>query len=395
MRLQLIIIALALATAAFNISAQNTLDSLLLAVEQNNTRLSAFRQQAEAEKIGNKTGLNPENPEIEYSYLWGNNEVGGNQTEFSVTQSFDFPTAYYHKRKVAGAKDQQIDLQYQIERKDILLETKLLYIDLVYQQALLAELNIRQQHVQQIMQSIQGLFDKGEASILDLNKVKLNILNINKTINTAQIEQELMLSELTRFNGNQPVRISMATYPASLLATDFETWYAGIRDNNLLLQYWANEVAVSKANERLQRSLNLPKISAGYMNESILGEKLQGVIFGVTIPLWENKNTVRHIKAQTIAAQATEMDVALRYYNEAKARHNKASQLQAICTEFKTTLSKVSNSDLLKKALDLGEISLINYFLELSIYYDAVDAILETERDYHRTVAELNQWMLF
>jgi len=52
-----------------------------------------------------------------------------------------------------------------------------------------------------------------------------------------------------------------------------------------------------------------------------------------------------------------------------------------------------NNSDLLKKALDKGEITLINYILELSIYYESVNNLLILERDMNKTIAELNQYL--
>jgi hypothetical protein len=44
---------------------------------------------------------------------------------------------------------------------------------------------------------------------------------------------------------------------------------------------------------------------------------------------------------------------------------------------------------LLRKALDAGEISLLDYLLEVGFYYDAFYKMLEIERDYALAVAEL------
>jgi len=47
----------------------------------------------------------------------------------------------------------------------------------------------------------------------------------------------------------------------------------------------------------------------------------------------------------------------------------------------------------LKKASEKGEISLINYISELSIYYENTILLLESERDLNKTLAELNQYL--
>ena len=41
----------------------------------------------------------------------------------------------------------------------------------------------------------------------------------------------------------------------------------------------------------------------------------------------------------------------------------------------------------------MGEISLIEYILELSIYYDSVNKLHELERDMNKSMAELKLYM--
>ena len=47
------------------------------------------------------------------------------------------------------------------------------------------------------------------------------------------------------------------------------------------------------------------------------------------------------------------------------------------------------NKNRVKKALDAGEISLLNYLLEIEFYYNVENKVLEAERDFEFTVAEL------
>jgi hypothetical protein len=160
------------------------------------------------------------------------------------------------------------------------------------------------------------------------------------------------------------------------------------------LQYVQKEILLGKQEEKLTRAMNLPKFSAGYMSEKTSDEHFQGVMVGISIPLWENKNTVKRIKAQTIASGQLEYDTKIRLYNQMKERYNKARSLQAILADYRETLSSVNSSALLLKALETGEISLIEYMMELSVYYDTVDNILQTERDLQSLVADLYQWNL-
>ncbi|GHT11453.1 transporter [Bacteroidia bacterium] len=368
--------------------------SVLEKIEQNNTVLSALRKQADAEKIANRTGIYPENPEVEFHYLWGNPAVSGNRVDFSATQSFDFPTAYYYKRKISDTQNQQLDLKYLSERKNVLLEAQFICIRLIYQNALSRELAKRLSHAQQIAAAYQTKFDKGDVSVLDLNKSKINLLNVQKEYDSAVTEKDFLSAELIRLNGGNSLDFPVAEFSPILLPGNFEQWYDEQKAKNQGLQYLQQETALSRKNEKLQRSLNLPKISAGYMSEKVLTEQFQGLTLGISIPLWENKNTVKRIKAQTLANQETESDGNLRFYNESQALYKKAVHLQKIANDYKQSDLSDDTVVLLKKALDAGEISLIDYILEWSMYYESVNNRLETERDLHLTVAELMQWEL-
>ncbi len=376
----------------FSLMAQTSIENVLHEIEQNNTILQALRQQAEAEKIGNKTGIYLANPEVEYHYLWGNNAEAGNRVDFNATQSFDFPSAYHYKNKFADGKNKQTDLKYGIERKNILLEARQLCIQLIYQQLLSTELKKRTGQARQMKQSYDTLFEKGEANILDRNKARLNLLNAEKAWENCQMEQDYLLAELNRMNGGITLEKLPFSYDLISLPDDFEQWFASISQNNLSLQYMQQEIALGKTQEKLQRSLNLPKLSAGYMSEKQPEVHLQGVVVGVSIPLWENKNTVRQIKAQTKANEATANDESVRFYNEAKALYAKADKLQKLVADYQENLSAVNNEPLLHQALKEGQISLVEYLLELAIYHEAVNNVLSTHRDLQLTIAELMQW---
>ena len=358
---------------------------LLNEIEQNNTGLSAIRHQLEAEKVENKTGIYLNNPEVEVHYLWGNGS--GNRTDYSISQQFDFPTAYHHKRKVSSAKNAQVDLKYQLARKEVLLQANRVCIELISMNVLNEERTKRVMHAEEVAEAYRKKFDKGDANILDYNKSKLTLLNARRELETGIAERDLLIAELTRLNGGIPVLFKNKTYPEVLLATDFEAWYRETKGKNLDLMYWEREVSLGKQQEKLVRSMNMPKFSAGYMKE-----ELGGITFGISIPLWENKNTVKQIQMQTRATHEMREDEELKFYNKQKSGFQKAKTLLHIMEEFKKELSLADNSDLLKKALEAGEISLIDYLLELSIYYEAIDNLIETEKNYQLTVAELQEW---
>jgi outer membrane protein TolC len=369
-------------------------ESLFEQIERNNTVLATLRKQAEADKIANKTGIYPENPEVEYHYLWGSPDAGGNRVDFSAVQRFDFPTSYYYKKRVSDTRNRQVDLKYLLERKDVLLEAKQLSIRLIYQNALSKELENRLQQAQQLADAYRLRLDKGDASVLDLNKTKINLLNVKKEYETSLAGRNFLLAELTRLNGGIPVDYPVSEFSGISVPDSFDAWYETQKEKNLDLQYLAKETGLSRETGKLQRSLNLPKISAGYMSERVLTERFQGITVGISIPLWENKNTVRQTKARTLAYREAENDAQMRFLNESEALYKKALHLKGILNDYRQNALSDNTLALLKMALDAGEISLIDYLMELTIYYEVINNRLETERELQLAAAELTQWEL-
>jgi outer membrane protein TolC len=375
-----------------HLSAQDALENVLAGIERNNTTLGALRQDMEAQKIGNRTDLFLQNPEIGFNYLWETPSVIGDRRDVSISQTFDFPTAYRYNNQLSSLKNEQVELEYQKHRMDILLETKLVCFDLIYTNALLAELSKRLVHAQSIERSFKLKFEKGDTNILEYNKAKLNLLNVNRELESLTIERSALLSELTRLNGGIPLDFTQSSFQMPAFPANFDQWYVLAEQRNPSLGWLKKEVEMSQKQADLNRALSLPNFQTGYMSEQVAGEQFQGVTLGMSIPLWENKNKVKYARANALAVESRTTDQKLQFYIHLKALHSKAVALQQHVIDYRTALQSIDNTKLSKKALDYGEISLINYMVEFSLYYESVDQLLELEREMNKANAELNQY---
>lgn len=388
-----IVILIGIIAFIFNLLSQNNIDDVLTGIEKNNTTLSAFRKNADAGKIGNKTGIFLQNPEIEFNYLWGNPSSMGNRTDFSIKQTFDFPTAYGIKNQLSDIKNEQAELEYRKQQKTVLFEARNVCLDLMYANARMSELKKRLVHAQHIANSYKARFDAGDANILEFNKSQLNLLNLNNQIELVNVDRNALLSELTRLNGGVAIDFTDSEFQVLTISPDFETWYAQAEQRHPILNWLKREIEISKKQISLNKALSLPKLQTGYMSETIVGEQFRGISIGVSVPLWENKNTVKYAKANAIALETVVADTKIQLYNKLKNLHAKAIALQQNVTEYRSKLEKFNSSELLRKALEEGEISIVEYSLELAFYYEGIDKLLEMEKELHKTWAELNQYL--
>lgn len=391
--MKILIIIISSVILSSSIIAQSSVDNILAEVEKNNTTLLALRKSLDAEKIGNKTGIYLQNPEFEFHYLWGSPNAIGKRTDFSITQSMDFPTAYSYKKQISNIRNEQVELEYQKEKQAVLYETRMLCYELIYTNALMAELSKRLTHAQGIADSYQAKFDIGEANILEYNKAQLNFLNINKKLESMDIQKSAFESELKTLNGGINIDFSDSNFQTPTIPEDFEEWYLIAEQNNPLLNWLKQEIEINQKQEKLNRANSLPKLNAGYMSEKAVGAKYQGLVVGIAIPLFENKNTVKYAKANSLAIESLISNNKIQFYNRLKTLHAKATGLQKNVNGYRSNLLQYNNSELIKKALDKGEITLIDYMLELSFYYESINNLLELEKELNGTFAELKRYM--
>lgn len=372
--------------------AQNSYEHILNEVEKNNTTLQTLKQQAAATKMENKTGIYLDNPEVEVKHLFEGSADEGKLTEIIVKQTFDFPSAYIHRSNISDGQNQLVEMEYRQLRKAILLEATAVCINLTYQNILREELGKRLSHAKSIADATQAKLNIGETDILERNKAQLSLLSARKAIEVCEIERNALLAELTRLNGGNPISFEQAAYATYRLPASFDEWYQEIKEHNPILLAAAYNVEVSKKQEKLNRAMSLPRLSAGYVNERTGGNTQHGIAVGISVPLWQNKNTVKWARLQTKAYENAQTDARLQLYNTLKKQYDRAVSLHGLVDDYRKILGSISSDNLLKKALDQGQLSLLSYLMELSIYYDAIDTLLEAERDYQHAISELRQW---
>lgn len=334
--------------------AQDGVDSILKAVSINNKSIHSNKQYWNARKAEFNTGLTPYDPQVEYDYLAGSPAGAGNQKDFSVNQRFDFPTTYGRKKELSRLQINQSDMQHQAFRQDILLQAKLVAMQLIYLNKKDAELNKRLMHNTQLVEDYQKKLDKGEVIILDVNKAKVQLLNIQNEVALNQTEINITKTRLTELNGGIPVDLKDTTYPVLPSIPGFETLDSLIEANDPILKVYEQEKEVLQQQIAVQKSLNLPKIEAGYHSQGILGQSYRGVHAGITVPLWENKNKVKAARASFDYATTNAETQRLAHRLENKQLYEQLEVRKNAMQEYNRVIVSLRNTELLVKPYALA-----------------------------------------
>ena len=367
--------------------AQSSLDVLIENTLENNKTLMSAQKYYEAEVIEARTGNSPYNPEVEYAYLWGSPEQLGDRLDFAVTQSFDFPTAYSSRSKLSKISRAQASLRLEAAEQDVIVRTRQAWIIAVYlnqKQILLKE---RLENAELIANAFERMFQEGEANQLQLNQAKLKATSLSNEMNRLQMEVVKNNAIISQLNGGDPYFIGDSTFPVreNIILDTLIKWYQSGPQNSTF------KVEVSRMEQQKDVVFNqkLPKLKAGYYQETILGTQLKGITAGITIPMWETANAVKSAKAGLIYAQAD----AIRFWEQQELQIRQLYEQWLILNDqvdgMRELLLQSHNDELLLKALESGEIALTQYYYESDFYFQNKFELIDIERDLQLLETEL------
>lgn len=374
--------------------AQSGIDNVLKNIESNNKTLKASQQLNESQKLEAKVGNYLPNPTVELNQLWTDKNTGNNVNEFAVVQSFDFPTVYFNKKKLTKTKANASDYLYATTRQQILLKAQLVCHEIIYLRQQQHLLNNRQKNAALLAALYKQRYDNGDANQLEYNKIVLEKINADNASRRNQAALKAQLEQLQALNGGVEINFSdtrFSNLPTLPAFAELENEYI---NNDPNLKNLSTTAESAQQSIKISRSLSLPKFDIGYRHNGGSGEKMNGFRIGMSIPLWENRNTVKQAKAQAEYTAFNFEDNKQIVKATLQDLYLQAEALYVSCSEYAQTLSLQRNENILNKALEAGQISMIEYFVEIALLYDSIQNYLDVEKEYHNIVAQLMQYKL-
>ena len=388
-------LSLFLAILSFGLGySQSNMDPVLAEIAKNNKTIQANTQYWSAQKVQYQTGNSLYNPTVEYDYLKGSPANAGNQTDFTITQSFDFPTVYGKKNTLANQLGIQADLQLKAANQELLLEAKKICIELVYRNKLQIPLTQRKEATEKWLAHFNKKLASGDGTILDVNKAKIQLLEIKKQFfeNASFIAK--LNKQLTSLNGGTAITFNDVAYFTVPVIADFETLEKEIEVQDYIRKTLEQDKVIAQKQIAVSKALALPKMEVGYHYQGILGQTYNGIHTGISLPLWESKNRVKLEKAKMTFAETALTEHTNEHYYEIKQLYGRYESLKSILGDYEKLNKSVEPIKLLDKALSAGQISVLEYFVELNYYNATFNSYLEIEKEYFEVVATLLKYQL-
>lgn len=359
--------------------SQESLEKLIELVKQNNKTLKVAESKYKLEIASYNTGLNPENPEIELGYLIGSPKDIGNRTDFSISQSFDFPTSYIHKRKASRVQVEKAKYSKKITEQEVILKTKKVWLNQVFWNKIKLTLSSRVYFANKIKKQYEKKHQLGEISQIDINRINLRISLLRNEFDKADLQSQLNKHVAYEISNDTTFVVKDTVFPAnSLISRDS---IISLYKKSPTNKYLSENVKFKEHQSKIIFSEKLPKINVGYYSERIANENFKGAKIGFTIPIWENKNRRKQAKTDIILAEAELEKFEIVQNSSIHQLIKQKQNLNKRKVELSESISKINNLTLLRKALSSGEISLSEYYFESDYYFRAIMELIEIERD--------------
>lgn len=370
------------------VSQAQTIDDVLRSIEENNKTLQAQRQVTQAGKMEIQTRNNLEDPSVEYSPFFAKGVDGMASSELVVTQGFDFPTLYAARRQSGKLQQEVLEHQQQAARREVLLTAKNLCLDLIrlnQENALLTE---RKRNSDELLKLFEERFEKGDAGILEVNKIKMEQMSIQTEVAQNNAAHRTALQQLLAMNGNLPLEFSADTYPQVEPINDYNTLYNEVMTTNAGLLEADAAVRAATKEVNVNKQSWLPKIEVGYRRNTSVGEKSNGFLVGGSLPLFSNRKKTKIARAQALSAQLQLDDARLQTEAQVQSRFNEMQQLREAMQAYDVTLMH-KTLRLLNDAVKAGQLSVIDFYVEAENVYKNLQAYIALENQYQKLMASI------
>lgn len=371
------------------VQAQTGIEQILRNIEANNKDIKSNVQLTEAQKLEAKTDNNLPDPTVSYSHLWGPSGSGETIGELEISQSFDFPSLYVTRNKLNKIKARSFDYQAAAFRRDILLNAKEICLDIIQLRRQKAILDERLSNAEDLSELYQQRFERGDANIIETNKINLELLNVRTEATLNETALKNKIQELTVLNGNIPVVFTDNSYPEIIFPQDYDQLRSEVLASDYMLQAMEQESAAARKAISVNRSQWLPKLEVGYRRDKESPIAFNGVQVGFSIPLFENRNKVKIAKAQAFSAELQQENVSLQTESELLQLYREAETLRNSIKEYEKTFQVQSDVQLLRQALTGRQISMIEYYVEVSVFYDSKLTYISLQNQYQKVIARI------
>lgn len=327
-------------------------------------------------------------PEAEAEFLF---PQSGDEKRWSVgiSQGFDWPGAYKARAKAVDALSELNNALFDEQLHDARYETRCKLIRLISankEAALLAEISAT---MDELLTKYRLAWEKGETTILDINKLSVEAARAKAAARSAASEVEQLAAEIF-------ISVPVAERPKVEEFTDYPMWtlepfekYHAEAMRCSHSKIIAGQKKLAEAQASVTRAGRYPSFSLGYRHAFEEGTHFNGFTVGIGLPIYSRRNATAASKASLLAAENTALQLENELMASMRADYAAALSLRSQLDDMGPAVENADNMRLLRRALDGGELSLLDYLGEINFFREALIEYNAIRSNYLLRIASL------
>jgi cobalt-zinc-cadmium resistance protein CzcA len=367
--------------------------TLKQAIEQaltlNGTMRSSLME-IENQKVLRQSAWNIDKTNVGFQYGQFNSNARDN--EFTVTQTFEFPTTYINQDRLAKASIKSAEIKSEFTRNEIIGQVKATYYKLIYCSARLKLLEFQDSLYGNFLHAARMRFQKGETTLLEKITAESQLLAVKNLIKQALADIHIEECKLqTLLNERSEIQIADSVLTKLMLVVPDDS--LSLRSNPVM-SYLEQQTRLFRLEKQVASSKLAPDLMIGYFNQSnkdISGQgRFDGLQAGIGIPVF--------FASQKGKIESAKMSEAIAQNNFEFQRTTLRHQLHILIQEYykySESLQYYENSALQQaviiieqadKSYKSGAIDYMEYVQNLRQGIDIKNNYLETLNAYNQSV---------
>lgn len=385
-----LILALALTSAGAPILHADTFSDLVDQIVAGNPSIEAQRQRANATIEGMKADNILADPEVEFERLWRHGE-GENRWSAGVRQSFEWPGAYNARRKAIAITSQAQAAQLESDIIACRTQAAQLLIELAAANKEISTLADIHSAMETLQEKYLLAWKHGETTIIDVNKIKIETIRSATRLEEAEAARRAIEAELYALAGKDSQNLSLSNeldFPYLTLHSLGE--YTTAAQTSPRMQALTLMAEAAEKQNSVTKASRWPGFTLGYHHAFEDGAHFNGLSLGMSLPIYSRKNRVKSAESEAMAARFDIVSQRIQLETQIQSDYITAESLHKQIEAYAPIVDGVNNLQLLRKALDGGELSLLSYLQEVNYFIEARLDYITLSKEYALLLTQLN-----
>ncbi len=237
-------------------------------------------------------------PKTTFEGQYGQINSFSTDNSFSISQSFEFPSVYINKKRLARADIRGSELMFEISRLEVATQVKRVYWQYVYLKAKEKLLVYQDTLFSKLLRGAQLRAKTGETNKLEMITARSQSMEVRNQLFEIRSDQGIYSQKLAVLLNTSKVLLPADT----VLARKDHSFVSDSISlvNNPSIDYVMHQAKISGIEKKLERSKALPDFSIGYFSQTMVGSqeingtnrnfgtayRFNGVQAGIAVPIW-------------------------------------------------------------------------------------------------------------